>query len=66
MEKLNSHASETLEDKSLEVSTCKSPTNKTKTEEKKGNVSKQKTQVKKILGKIGMQQNSSKYLGTYS
>lgn len=54
MEKLNSHASETLEDKSLEVSTCKSPTNKTKTEEKKGNVSKQKTQVKKILGKIGM------------
>ena len=43
MEKINSHASETFEDKSIEVSTCKSPTNRTKTEEKKGNMTKQKT-----------------------
>lgn len=43
MEKINSHASETFEDKSIEISTCKSPKNKTKTEEKKGNITKQKS-----------------------
>ena len=54
MERINSHASETFEDRTNEVTTCKSPTNKTKTEEKKVNVSKQKTSVKKIIGKIGI------------
>ena len=61
MERINSHASETFEDRTNEVSTCKSPANKTKTEEKKVNISKQKTSVKKIIGKMGIQQSNMKH-----
>ena len=54
MENLNSHPSETFENKSNEISMCKSPINNTRIDEKKGYLTKQKTSVKKIIGKIGI------------
>ena len=58
MENLNSHPSETFENKSNEISMCKSPVNNSRTDDMKSYLTKQKTSVKKIIGKIGIQQNS--------